>query len=207
MAKYQDIRKSLKTGDIVLSSGKGGISTAIKWVTKSKWSHIGMVLRIPDYEMVLVWEATTLSNIADVRAGKARKGEQLVPLRERINKYVGEAVIRQLSVGNAGQSWKLTTAQTKNLAKLRSKFKGRPYEKSQRELLRAAYDGPWGDNVEDFSSLFCSELVAAAYQTLGFLGGQLPANEFTPADFRSGSLVDNNLIGGATLGKEIPVFG
>ena len=43
--KYQDIRSQLKTGDILLFSGKGGISEGIKFFTLSKWSHVGMVYK------------------------------------------------------------------------------------------------------------------------------------------------------------------
>jgi hypothetical protein len=37
------MRAELKTGDVVLFSGKGGISAGIKWATLSRWSHVGMI--------------------------------------------------------------------------------------------------------------------------------------------------------------------
>jgi hypothetical protein len=40
-----------------------------------------------------------------------------------------------------------------------------------------------GINKEDLSSLFCSELVAEAYQKMGLLTEQLPSNEYIPKDF------------------------
>jgi len=54
--------------------------------------------------------------------------------------------------------------------------------------MRSAYDGFLGDNKEDLSSVFCSELVAEALQRLGVLyehneDGGYPSNEYTPADF------------------------
>ena len=116
MKKYEDIRENLKTGDIVLFSGKGGISHGIKLVTNSKWSHVGMVLRLPD--------------------------------------------------------------------------------------SKAAYDGPLGHNEEDLSSLFCSELVAEAYQRIGLLTSAMPSNEYTPKDFaeRRGLKLEKG-----KLGEEISV--
>jgi len=63
MPKYTEVRDNLNTGDIVLFSGKGGISTAIKLFTHSKWSHVGMVFKVPNINMVLLWESTTLANI------------------------------------------------------------------------------------------------------------------------------------------------
>ena len=38
---------------------------------------------------------------------------------------------------------------------------------------------------EDLSSLFCSELVAAAYKHMGVLNTTKPSSEFTPDDFTS----------------------
>lgn len=176
MEAYENIRTRLKTGDIVLFSGKGGISTGIKWFTQSKWSHVGMVLRLPEWDVVLLWESTTLSNIADIESGRERKGVQLVPLSERIKKYKGEASIRLLDVER-------TPEMLTQLSILRAEIKGRPYEKDKIELIKSAYDGPFGENIEDLSSLFCSEMVAEAYQRMGLLAEEPPSNEYTPKDF------------------------
>ena len=105
MPTYNQVRKSLKTGDIVLFSGKGGISDWIKLFTGGLWSHIGMVLQLPQGDMVLIWESTTLNNIADFETGTARKGVQLVPLSERIQSYDGGVAIRRLSK-NLPRAWK-----------------------------------------------------------------------------------------------------
>ena len=68
--------------------------------------------------------------------------------------------------------------------KLRRELNGRPYEKKHLELINALRDGPLGvENEENLSSLFCSELVAEAYQSLGLLNVDKPSNEYTPADF------------------------
>ena len=45
---YQELRSDLKTGDILLFSGKGGISDGIKFFTLSKYSHVAMVYRFDD---------------------------------------------------------------------------------------------------------------------------------------------------------------
>lgn len=175
--KYQSIRKELKTGDIVLFSGKGGISTGIKWGTLSKWSHVGMVLKLPEYDFVTVWESTTLSNTIDLDKNIPRKGVQLVPLSARVSGYDGDIAVRKLTGINEAE------IDLDALMMLRKEVSGRPYEESKIELIKAAYDGPLGRNSEDLSSLFCSELVAEAYQRLGLLSEQKPSNEYTPADF------------------------
>jgi len=73
------------------------------------------------------------------------------------------------------------------LAVRRKELWCKPYERSEAELLKAAWDGIGGaSRGEDLSSLFCSELVAEAYQAMGLLPEWpkgLPSNEYTPMDF------------------------
>ncbi|MCC6130175.1 MAG: hypothetical protein IT186_09635 [Acidobacteria bacterium] len=176
MQPYIDLRESIQTGDIILFSGKGGISTGIKWMTNSRWSHVGMALRITGWDLVMLWESTTLSNIRDVETGEEKQGVQLVPLSERLKRYDGAVRVRHLIVDR-------DNSMLSKLEAFRHDMKGRPYEKSKIELLKAAYDGPLGLNQEDLSSLFCSELVAEAYQRMGLLPNSPHSNEYTPKDF------------------------
>lgn len=195
MAKYDTIRKNLKTGDVVLFSGKGAISHGIKLFTFSKWSHVGMVLRLPDTDTVFLWESTTLSNLADAIDGKNKKGVQLVLMSERIRTYDGDACVRHL------QDFEVDNVKYEKLMALRKTLRNKPYEKDQIELIKSAYDGPWGHNEEDLSSLFCSELVAEAYQCLGLISNKVPSNEFTPKNFAEGDGLKLGL--GASLSKAV----
>lgn len=177
---YSEIRNELKTGDLVLFSGKGAISTGIKFATLCGWSHVGMVLTLQQYDFVTIWESTTLSDIADLDSRELRKGVQLVPLSARVNQYKGEIAVRQLDQVSFDDD------DVRNLMQLRREVSGKRYERSQMELIKAAYDGPFGHNEEDLSSLFCSELVAEAYQRLGLISEDKPSNEYTPSDFSEG---------------------
>jgi hypothetical protein len=201
--RYKEIRNDLKTGDVILFSGKGGISDGIKFFTLSKWSHIGIVYRFNDSldenSSVFCWESTTLSNLEDADTGKLTKGVQRVELSERFEKCFAsgyEIAIRQLS-----QS--LTDDMIRQLNNFRCEVSGRPYEKHKIELLRSAYDGIFGENKEDLSSLFCSELVAEAYQRMGLLTEELPSNEYTPKDFSVEKHLNLEL--GYNLGQEIAI--
>lgn len=177
ITSYAELRSALKTGDIVFFSGKGGISAGIKWATLSRWSHVGMILILPEYDFVTLWESTTLSSLVDLDTKVPTKGVQLVPLSARVASYGGGIAVRQL------QGVELAGTEIKALMELRRRISGRPYEEHKIELIKAAYDGPLGRNSEDLSSLFCSEMVAEAYQRLGLLGETKPSNEYTPADF------------------------
>ena len=193
---YNDLRGSLKTGDIVLFVGKSWTSWLIKFGTRGKWSHVGMVIKIPDYDIVLLWESTTLSKIKDIISGKARKGVQLVPLRDRLSTYRGEAAVRCLT-------GPISIEDLCKLHTLRDEVRGRPYEQSKLQLLFAAFKRFCGFG-EDLSSLFCSELVAEAYQRMGMLREDIPSNSFNPNDFSEAGGIGHNLLKNS-LGREIPV--
>jgi hypothetical protein len=114
----------------------------------------------------------------DIVDGVTKNGVQLVPLKPRVDTYKGSVYIRRLNKP-------LTDDMIQALWKFRKKVRNRPYEKNYVELVKSAYDGPFGDNVEALNSIFCSELVAASYQAkgVGLLTRSIPSNEYTPADF------------------------
>jgi len=104
-------------------------------------------------------------------------------MSDRLRDYpVGKVAFRKL------EGVTITAEMKQALIAFRNEIKGRNYEESKVELMRSAYDGFLGDNKEDLSSVFCSELVAEALQRIGVLkehdeDGGYPSNEYTPADF------------------------
>ncbi len=200
MPNYMDVRSQLNTGDIVLFSCKDNfLSIAIQLITNSKWSHVGMVLKDHKKDVIYLWESTTLSNIKDIIDNELKKGVQLVLLSERIKYYHGVIAIRQLQ----GVRLDDGSEEVQELIKLRQEIKNRPYEKHKLELLIAVIDtvGEFFKNCKDLSSIFCSELVAEAYQRMGLLDGELPSNEYVPKDFSEARKLQ--LLKGAFLGPEI----
>ena len=199
---YNQIRNELKTGDIVLFSGKNHISDLIKWASRGPWSHVGMIVRVAEYDMVMLWESTTLSNVKDWIDQKYISGVQLVSLTERLCKYNGDVAVRLLNQP-------LSVEQKERLAALRRQLRGRPYEQNKLELIKSAYDGPLGTNhVENLQSIFCSEQVAEAYQRMGLLAEPpvgLPSNEYTPVDFSTAARQLLPLLAPYELGEEIPL--
>ena len=93
---YPSIENALNTGDIVLFSGEKKYSRLIKRMSFSKCSHIGLVLRIPEYDFLIFLESTSLGYIKDLEFGEIRKGVQLVPLYDRIQGYDGNISARKL---------------------------------------------------------------------------------------------------------------
>jgi hypothetical protein len=130
-----------------------------------------------------------------------KKGVQLTLLSERIKHYHGEVAIRHLQ----GVAIKDDVQAMQTLLQLRKELANRPYEQHTLELLRATIDnfGSLCRNKADLSSIFCSELVAEAYQRLNLLAKIEPANEYIPKDFSAmGKL---SLLRGAYLGPEITI--
>ena len=194
MTPYADIRHELDTGDLVLFRGHTLFSRLIQRATRSEWSHVAMVLRLPEYDMLALYESTGLGSLPDMISGEVRRGVQLVPLSERVRACNGAIAVRQLKGVTLGPHERTA------LMALRRELRGRPYERSLVDLVRAAYDGAGGASAEDLSSLFCSELVAEAYQRLGLLGDGVPSSEYTPADFSAHSPLR---LAHGTLGDEV----
>lgn len=74
----------------------------------------------------------------------------------------------------------------------------------EQDLARFRAQSKMSTNAEDLSAVFCSELVAAAYKSMGLLPASYPPSaEYTPADF--GERRDDSLplMHGARLSPEI----
>jgi hypothetical protein len=201
MARYSAIRDSLKTGDIVFFSGNDAISSIIKLFSGGKWSHVGMVWRLKEFDnIVFIWESIAPIKVSDLEAHAALKGVQLVALCQRVRLYNGEICIRQLNKP-------VTPEMLCKLAECWKALASKTYEERELELLKAVYDGIGGaSSGEDLSSLFCSELIAEAYQAMGLLAEYpegLPSNEYTPMDFSSHRKLE--LMQGYALGSEIEI--
>jgi hypothetical protein len=194
--KYSEIRPKLKTGDIILFSGKGGASQWIKWFCslfnhfkKTKYSHIGML--VVESNWVTLFESTLQD---------AAKGVQLVPFSHVVKTYNGRLFVRQICPA-------LDDVQTLDLFRFIRSNIGKPYEKHIIELMRSVIDilPSQRENDTDF---FCSELMASVFQMWRYLPEKPPANEYMPQDFALGGIIDIRLKYSENpicLGKEIRI--
>jgi hypothetical protein len=156
-----------------------------------------MIVRLSPEDEPLLWEATGTPGMADLVSGDQGGGVHLVRLEEWVARYGGDIAVRLL----------LAERTAERLEAFRAFFAlvhGRPYERTYTQALRSVFDGFLLRNRrEDLTSLFCSELVAAAYQRLGLLPMEPPSNTYTPHDFGSdGGL---KLLGDASLGDEMMI--
>lgn len=75
-AQYQDFRSQLNTGDLIFASGNYAFSRAIRRVTRSIWSHVGLI--VCTHDRVLVLESIELV------------GVRLAPLSKYLDQYEGQ---------------------------------------------------------------------------------------------------------------------
>jgi len=185
-------RDGLKTGDTLLYSGRGPASLTIQIGTGCKWSHIGTIIR-DDLDIVMSWESTMLVKQPSLDSGIIESGVMLLDLGRRIREYDGEIAVRRLHAP-------LTVAEIAIMMEMRHEFHQVAYEKKIIELVKSAYDGPFGANIEDLSTLFCSEMWAAFYKRINLLPEKKPSNEYTPEDGSRDNL--NHILGSIDYLKE-----
>ena len=114
------------------------------------------------------------------------QGVELLPLEAKIfSGWYGRVAIRRL-VGVTDEERKRITEE---LVRFYNEVSGRPYEQSKLTLILSSAKFiedalPFLKNrKEDLSSLFCSELVAEAYQRMKLLSPDKLSHSFTPDDF------------------------
>jgi hypothetical protein len=181
---YYHIKEQIKTGDAILFSGKGFFSDVIKMSTASKYSHVGLVLKmglpVGSEPKLFLIESTTLSNVKDVIFDKPVEGLQLVDLDERLNSYDGKAWLLPLKIPLYPQEEaqlivECLTIHSKHVA----------YDMNQ--AIKAGidlWDIPCFENRTNLDKVFCSEFVTAILQKAGKIEQCVNASEITPGDMR-----------------------
>lgn len=166
----------LKTGDIILFSGTCFVSRVIKFFTGSRWSHIGMIVKDPDYPYPLIYESSHYTGIMGLDIGRKTSGVQILPFNERRRTFAGDMALRRLE-------YDLSDNELYRLRIFRIYMVGKPFEEDRLQMLAASRMFKFLPSREDLSSVFCSELIAQCYQEMGLLGQDLPSNKFSPPDF------------------------
>jgi len=172
---YSDIRGLMQPGDVIAFGGKGRFSEIIKWATRGKVSHVGVILQ---RQMVGVESGRYFNELIESTTMNGLEGVTTSRLSDRIETHSGELWWLPL----AGQ-----VREKLDLGKFFDflfKQKGKKYDMPQAIGSGVDFMDRWhklGWNEEDFSKFFCSELVAAGLEA----GGAIPevnASEVTPID-------------------------
>jgi hypothetical protein len=183
---------SLDTGDILLFHGNTWYDAILEKLGKSRFSHVGLVLKNPVWLDKNLKDETYLlesgyEDFPDVD-GKQPLGVQLVNLAECLSKYPGKVVARQLFCKRDEKFYQ-------TLKDVYNKHKNDSYDTSifdwieakwlltfgEEETLRCFY---WNDPRKQHT-FWCSALTAFVYNQLGFLDDckTLPWTLVSPRDF------------------------
>ena len=156
----------LNWGDVVLFNLKSLSGQLVSAATASSWDHVG-----------IVYEQDGKLFLLEAVAG----GVQALELNGRVLDALNAGAkvgFRRLSVTRSpelkAELWSFAVGMT-----------GRSYKKSVGQLVSSR----WGRNkADDLSSVFCSELVAAALKQLALLPESCVTSNVLPKDFLSGDL-------------------
>lgn len=190
MRMFDEAEQDFGTGDILLFRGTEGFSKLIKVSSISIFSHVMMVVREPsedvrkaygiskdEKEKVFVFESD--SEIEQHEGG----GVQLIPLR----KWIELTQTYYHDNKDTLLCWrKLVDFDLKPVEKEFDEFlismAGKFYKKNKTQLAKALFE--W-NKKEDLESIFCSELVAAAYKVMKLIPQNKKSNNYVPRDFTS----------------------
>jgi len=156
---YSFVKKFMKPGDVIAFSGDGFISSLIKWKTKSDISHIGCLVE-HNNNLKLI-ESTTL---------KKKSGVSYCSITDRYNTYNGSLYWFPL------ERWSYHNLDVCTYTEFLHDQNGKEYDTIGAILSAIIIYGK-----EDFSKMFCSELVCAAFKA-GGIAPYINCSEMTPID-------------------------
>lgn len=202
---FHEIIHGLETFDIVLTSSVGLMSFVIQYGTRSRFTHVGLIVRghpfcnNPDrgvqypvicnrdcLNQVAVWESNIYDYHTDIKYGRKTSGTHLIMLGEMVSqRYIKSYAFRKMI------NVRYHPTIQRNRIKFLYKFIEMNYDKK--------YDKNWMNALLKYGTspftrerYFCSSLVAATLFYCGIfrysIGPELgnPA-EFSPSSFEAGS--------------------
>jgi hypothetical protein len=156
---YATVRSEFTVGDVLLFRGRGLISQLIRWVTRSPYSHVGLVFLFE--ERVFCIEAVGV-------------GVRLILISELMRRYHGGIDYYEVHDPSPEQRHGAIAFCFAQLGKL--------YDRPGifRFLIAIVFNRK--PAVREDQEWFCSELVAAAYRAQGFPLAPESAAYTSPAD-------------------------
>lgn len=154
IVRYDTIRNTLKTGDLVFCSGNYLFSGLIQRFTKSMWSHVGMIYYDETLQRMLILESEKLY------------GVRLAPLSKYIKDYHGKNKPYKGLIAIARIEPELPPDKIKKGISFGMDELTKPYDDWEilRIALRILFNK--GRRVND-RKYICSELVQVCYRQMG----------------------------------------
>ncbi|KAL1503965.1 hypothetical protein AB1Y20_010382 [Prymnesium parvum] len=189
------LSRYLKEGDVVLFKGTRMPDRLIRCCTNAEYNHVALVVRA-DNELQL-FEATAL-------------GVGRCPLEFYVNSFYWSTMSARFHTVAIRRLYTpygrgISPEMREELKAYQGEIIGHSYKKNPLQYIRPLLHIP---QKEDFSSVFCSELIAGAYKRMGLLPEERSANDYLPKDFSTDPRARLPLVNGVRLGREVHiVFG
>ncbi|GFP76247.1 hypothetical protein [Clostridium fungisolvens] len=203
---YDEVKNELKTGDLILFHGLLLSSQLNEVITRSRWSHVGMVVRPEDIgitrsDRLLLWESNILLNLPDVELKESKVGPMLVDLEKRLITDVEDKKDNRFQIRYNG--CEITEDMLEKLKTFVGKVHMDTFPESEFNLSKEFFEARVLHKEIINDSYFCSELIADTFIHMGLLTRRYAPNSYAPKDFSSdnvlpfikkGQLIDGPLI-------------
>lgn len=180
---YSELAPLLKTGDLVLFSGRYQMSKIVEKLEGSKWSHVAMVLRLDGYDEPLLYEATALTNLPNLINGQTVTGPKVVNLKKRLETYGSDVtpyVPPMYSVRRSNHE--ATSDEVTMIKSIVTNLEGLPNPGTWPMIFEVIL-GRYLYIPTPMTNITCSGFIAYTFRKLGWLKGHKPINGFMPKDF------------------------
>jgi hypothetical protein len=181
---YEQARKLVADGDILLCSAHDPMSRLIRWATRSPWSHIAMAFHIRDIGRVIVLECV------------AKLGVRAVPLSDFVSRtssgvhpYPGRILLaRNAGLARKGGAAREGGAHLRQMSEYAFDRLGTPYSnlETAKIALRVAagrLNVRMPGRLSPDDEFVCSEYVARCYAHIGLPVPWDGLGFVAPADF------------------------
>lgn len=176
-----EFKKMTCTGDLLLFRGRDMVSKFQRFVTKSEYDHVAMILKYSSGKIAL-FEATGADGVSIVYWDDF--------IFYQWEKLYSRLMYRKLTFERSEYA-------LKELEEFIFAVQGKQYRISPGKLMSNKRDS----DPKNKKGFFCSELIAMAYKMIGILPDDPPANKYWPGDFASSKNL--RLGNGAYLHSEI----
>jgi hypothetical protein len=190
MHEMPEMSCKLKTGDLLLCddlqySSWGLFSWFIKFMTKSDFSHVGMIVVDPVFTDVplkgtYVW-TSGISDVPDPEDNTKKFGVQLVPYDHFITTYGGKIYVRRIEFESTEKYTQIFS--NEKLKEIHKVVYDKPYDMVVTDWIEAYCKKD--PNPQKTSRFFCSAFIGYVYTKLTLLDEGLDWSILYPSYFSS----------------------
>ena len=186
----EELKNTVKTGDLLLCDdlayGSWGLfSWLIKFVTKSDFSHVGMIVKDPDFtetplKGIFVW-TSGISDVPDPDDKTKKFGVQFIPFDHFIQTYGGKIFLRRIEFEHNEEYYSIF--ETNKLKQIHQVVYDKPYDVVITDWIEAFCKKD--PNPQKTSRFFCSALIGYIYTKLNLLDDNTDWSIISPSFFSS----------------------